>query len=81
MVSGHSMRWSLQDSQLTAKQWNTPAPPVLTRLGWLHPRLGCDEFHDPLFPPRLLGIAELGRPDSGSPRADVARRDRDDGAA
>ena len=30
-----------------------PAPPVLTRFGWLQPRLGWDEFQDPLLPPCL----------------------------
>jgi hypothetical protein len=40
-------------SQLTAKQYKRPAPPVATRFGWLQPRLGCDEFHELLLPPCL----------------------------
>ena len=39
--------------QSMAKQYNRPAPPVDTRLSWPQPRLACDEFHDPLFPPCL----------------------------
>ena len=34
-----------------AKQYSSPAPPVLTSLGWLQPRLGCAEFHEVLLPP------------------------------
>src|ERR1051325_879334 len=37
----------------TAKQENLPAPPVLPRFSWLHPRDGCAEFHELLPPPCL----------------------------
>jgi len=37
--------------QLAAKQYSNPAPPVATRLGWLHPRDACAEFHEVLPPP------------------------------
>ena len=37
--------------QLMAKQYSSPAPPVLTRFSWLQPRLGWVEFHDVLPPP------------------------------
>ncbi len=37
-------------TQLMAKQYSKPAPPVLIKLSWLQPRLGWVEFHD-VFPP------------------------------
>lgn len=37
--------------QFVAKQYSSPAPPVLTSLGWLQPRLAWAEFQEALPPP------------------------------
>lgn len=54
-------------SQLIAKQYNRPAPPVATRFGWLQPRLGCDEFHELLPPPCLSEWPSCAEPLPSAP--------------
>ena len=49
---------------LNSPQSNTTgrAPPVDTRFCWLHPRLGCDAFHEPLPPPCLSECPSCAMP-------------------
>ena len=49
-------------SQLLAKQYSRPAPPVATKFSWLHPREGCVEFHE-IPPPFLWTIHLHAEPD------------------
>ena len=50
--SGRKARGPADESQLIAKQYKRPAPPLLSNVAWLHPFVAFDEFQDEPLPIR-----------------------------